>query len=152
MSYLGNLYPVDTYNTYYTKPTFMKDSTYKTFTTMPIPEGVTQIGSGVFKDATALTELTIPNSVSTVYDKSFYNCRKLKTNVFPENCSISNGCQTFYYCQNLTNCPPYVDENCTNMYQTFYYCTNLSGEIYINSKNIMNAYQCFMALILIKKK
>lgn len=50
-----------------------------------IPDGVRVIGSDVFADCEALTQITIPQSVVSISDNAFAGCRALKAIVFPEN-------------------------------------------------------------------
>ncbi len=44
-----------------------------------IPNGVKQIGSGVFKDHMGITAVNIPDTVQIIGEEAFMNCRNLKT-------------------------------------------------------------------------
>jgi len=46
-------------------------------TNVEIPEGLTTIGTEAFQDCTGLTSITLPTSIVTLGDKAFYGCQKL---------------------------------------------------------------------------
>ena len=89
-----------------------------------VPEGVTEIGSYVFKGCTSLTSITIPDSVTTIGKYAFYGCSSLTQITLPEgitklengvfaNCGLTSidlpngittiGEYTFYECANLAS-------------------------------------------------
>ena len=47
--------------------------------TFEIPNSVTKIGSGVFKEWNSLQGITIPNSVTSIINTAFTNCPNLTT-------------------------------------------------------------------------
>lgn len=61
----------------------------------------------ISKDAfsnTALTEITIPSSVTDIEMHAFENCTQLKTVTFAEGCQLQNvGYKAFYYCEILSD-------------------------------------------------
>ena len=47
-----------------------------------LPSSVTEIGTGAFKDCTALKSVTIADGIERINDKAFYGCENLKLVVF----------------------------------------------------------------------
>lgn len=66
-----------------------------------IPDGVTSIGAGAFKNCTALIVITIPNTVTSIGNSAFYGCSNLTTITIPDTVT-SIGEDAFYDCNNLT--------------------------------------------------
>ena len=66
-----------------------------------IPEGITSIASVAFENS-EITSVVIPDSVSNIGFKAFYNCKSLKSITIPENVS-SIGASAFNFCENLTS-------------------------------------------------
>ncbi len=67
-----------------------------------IPETVTTIPYGTFKNCKEFINITIPNSVTTIKPYAFYNCTGLKSVVIPD--SITRlGSYIFYGCTGLSN-------------------------------------------------
>lgn len=66
-----------------------------------IPDGVTQIGKGVFKE-TGIKTLVIPDSVKLVGYEAFFGCQKLTSVKLPDN-GIVLGERSFNYCYKLTD-------------------------------------------------
>ena len=67
-----------------------------------ISDGVTSIGSSVFRRCYALKYVEIPASVTSIGDYAFYNCSKL-TNVENGNGVQSVGNSAFAYCTDLVS-------------------------------------------------
>lgn len=66
----------------------------------PIPEGTITIGRNAFKDS-KVTEVTIPETVTTINMMAFYNCDNLESITIPEGVtSIPGAC--FYSCGKLS--------------------------------------------------
>ena len=78
----------------------------------------TIIGSYAFENANNITSITIPDSVTEIYDGSFYNCTKLTTLTLGASVQHIDSL-SFYNCENLANIviskenPKYhTDNNC----------------------------------------
>lgn len=64
-----------------------------------IEEGVTQIGSGMFKDCSALEEVVLPNSLTHIHAAAFAHAG-VRQIVIPENV-VYIGDRAFAHCKNL---------------------------------------------------
>ncbi len=69
-------------------------------TDLVIPEGVTSIGSFAFSNCTSLTEVTIPDSVTSIGYGAFYKCTSLTSVTIPDSVT-SIGNMVFLNCTNL---------------------------------------------------
>ncbi|MGN0476438.1 MAG: leucine-rich repeat domain-containing protein, partial [Ruminococcus sp.] len=54
-------------------------------TNITIPNSVTTIGDSAFKGCSSLTSITIPDSVTTIGDDAFYNCTSLTSITIPDS-------------------------------------------------------------------
>ena len=73
---------------------------YKNFKKGEIAEGVIAIGDNVFSGCTGLTEVIIPNSVTSIGASAFYNCSGLAEITIPSSVT-SIGSSAFYNCTGL---------------------------------------------------
>ena len=71
-------------------------------TDLVIPNSVTSIGSYAFYDCSGLTSVTIPNSVTSIGGSAFYGCSGLTSVTIP-NSVTSIGEDAFYNCSGLTS-------------------------------------------------
>ena len=71
-------------------------------TNITIPDGVTSIGSYSFLGCSGLTSITIPDSVTSIGSSAFYNCSSLTSITIPDSVT-SIGSSAFYGCSNLTS-------------------------------------------------
>ena len=100
----------------------------KTAKTYTIPDSVTSIGDSSFYDCESLTSITIPNSVISIGGWAFYNCTSLTSITIPDSVTQIGEC-AFYDCDELTTMN-YNAVNCTKMgevtYNVFRDCTKLT--------------------------
>ena len=69
-------------------------------TDVVIPDSVTSIGKGTFQECDNLTSVTIPDSVTSIGSSAFKSCSNLKNVTIPD--SVTNiGSSAFFYCKNL---------------------------------------------------
>ena len=67
-----------------------------------IPNSVTSIGDRAFYDCDSLTSITIPSGVTSISEETFYSCDSLTSITIPDGVtSIGEG--TFYDCRSLTS-------------------------------------------------
>ena len=72
-------------------------------TELIIPEGVTSIGDYAFYNCNSLTSVTIPASVTEIGDYAFYGCNNLSKVTFEENSQLKTiGNLAFNICSSLT--------------------------------------------------
>ena len=71
-------------------------------TNYKIPNSVTSIGNGAFDDCRSLTSITIPNSVTSIGNEAFEGCSSLTSITIP-NSVTSIGNEAFYGCSGLTS-------------------------------------------------
>ena len=57
----------------------------KLITDLIIPNNVTSIASNAFRNCTGITSVTIPNSVTTIGNSAFYNCKGLTSITIPNS-------------------------------------------------------------------
>ena len=84
---------------YYAKHLFVNDVEV---TDLVIPNSVTSIGNHAFHNCSGLTSVTIPNSVTSIGNHAFHNCSGLTSVTIP-NSVTSIGYEAFSYCSSLTS-------------------------------------------------
>ena len=67
-----------------------------------IPDSVTSIGSGAFRDCYSLTSVTIGNGVTSIGEYAFYNCTSLTSITIPDSVTRI-GDNAFAGCDSLTS-------------------------------------------------
>ena len=88
------------------------------------------LGPSVFQGCTNLKSITIPNSVKTIHDSAFYNCKALTNVTFEANSSLELiGSAAFSYTViNSITLPKSVKAIGTSAFSTVKYLTNVSFE------------------------
>ena len=71
-------------------------------TGVTIPDGVTEIRYGAFKDCTNLTDVKLPNSITKIGDYAFNYCTSLTSITIPDSV-ITIGKAAFWNCSSLTD-------------------------------------------------
>ena len=122
-----------------------------------IPESITyqdvaykvvQIGWRAFEDCKGLTSVTIPNSVSVIFDDAFKNCSGLKSIEIP-NSVTKIGNTAFSGCTGLTSVtiPASVKtlggsvfERCKGLTSASIYCETGSSSIFSNCDNLKDVF------------
>ena len=94
-------------------------------TNLVIPNSITSIRTSSFYGCSGLTSVTIPNSVTSIGDYAFYNCSGL-TSITIGNGVTSIGNNAFYGCSNLTSVT--IPNSVTSIgNQAFYNCSGLTS-------------------------
>ena len=93
-------------------------------TNITIPESVTSIGGSAFSGCTGLTSITIPESVTEIGRSAFSFCSSLRSITIPEG--VTNiGSNAFYGCSSLKSIT--IPESVANIsYRAFYKCSGLT--------------------------
>ena len=90
---------------YYSNPLYYAHHLYLNgieVTDLTIPNSVTSIGNYAFYGCSGLTNVTIPNSVTSIGESTFYGCSGLNSVTIP-NSVTSIGNYAFYGCSGLTS-------------------------------------------------
>ena len=112
-------------------------------TEIVIPNSVTSIEGGAFYQCNGLTNVTIPNSVTSIGVSAFSGCGSLTSIIIP-NSVTSIGSQAFYDCTSLTEVT--IPNSVTSIENgTFYDCSSLTSITIPNSVTSIGGsafYQC----------
>ena len=97
-------------------------------TEIVIPDGVTTIGERTFSNCSSLTEIVIPDGVTTIGKYTFSNCSSLTEIVIPDGVTnLNNG--TFEFCSALKSVLLPKNDELTILTTVFNTCTSLTNII-----------------------
>ena len=106
------------FNNYSANPLYYAHNLYlngEKMTDLVIPDNVTSIGYMAFINCTSLTSIVIPNSVTSIGDYAFEDCTGLKTVINLSNLTFSKGSSNngyiVYYANKVYNSPEGFIEN-----------------------------------------
>ena len=96
---------------------------HKKLTNIKLPENLTYLGGGAFKNCKSLKSITIPKGVTEINGETFVNCESLDSVVLHDDITSIHG-ETFINCISLReiNLPSKITEIRGN---TFQYCSSL---------------------------
>ena len=125
----------------------IKDEAFRycnSLTNVVIPNNVTSIGNYAFDSCCSLTSIVIPNSITSISADAFAVCYLL-TNVVIPNSVTSIGAEAFEVCYSLTNVV--IPNSVTSIGDyAFYSCSSLTNVIIPNGVTLIRAstfYNCY---------
>ena len=104
-----------------------EDKELQSMTELVIPDGVTSIGSGAFSGCGNLTSVTIPAGVKTIGDSAFRECSGLTEVTIPEGVT-EIGQYAFSSCSKLTTVA--IPVSVESIGYDAFYCYNLANVTY----------------------
>ena len=112
---------------------FKGNTTITSFNELQYFTGLTSIGDEAFRGCSALTTVTIPNSVTSIGQHAFHSCIGLTTVTIPESVT-GIGFAAFHQCNSLTSVT--IPASVTNISGTvFGSCSSLTSIIVENGNN-----------------
>ena len=120
-------YSCDSYGVLYNKnkTTLIQYPVGSERTSFTIPDSVTTIGDCSFYDCYSLTSVIIPYSVTAIGDRAFAGCENLTSVIIPDSVTTI-GNFAFYYCTSLTSVT--IGNSVTTIgSHAFGYCHNLTS-------------------------
>ena len=126
--YIGNSKNLTLPNDYKDDNYIIKASSFfnnNNLTNVIIPNSVTSIGSASFYDCSELTSVIIGNGVTHIGNFSFYDCYKINNLTIGNNVALI-GDKAFAYCSGLTNVT--IPNSVTSIgSQSFYNCSKITS-------------------------
>ena len=114
-------------------------------TELTIPDRVTTIGEETFASCAGLTNVTIPDSVTSIGDEAFYHCYSLTSVTIPDSVT-SIGSSAFENCEALTSVT--IPDSVTSIGKdAFSNCSSLNYNIYDNAKYLGNNNNPYLMLV-----
>ena len=112
---------------------FKSNTSITSFDELQYFTGLTNIGDEAFRSCSALTSITIPNSVTSIGQHAFHSCIGLTTVTIPESVT-GIGFAAFHQCHSLTSVT--IPASVTNISGTvFGGCSSLTSIIVENGNN-----------------
>ena len=107
---------------------------------LEISEGITSIGRMAFLDLSKISDITIPSTVQTIGEQSFYNCFSLRNLKFASGSQLEFiGYDAFYWCINITSLA--LPEGLSAIdYGAFESCRELKSVIIPSTVTIIGTY------------
>jgi hypothetical protein len=120
-------------------PALTLSSNFRSYlTNVIIPDSVTSIGDSAFYNCTSLTSVTIPSSVTSIGDSAFGSCTSLTSVTIPSSVT-SIGNFAFQGCTSLTSVT--IPDSVTIIrVSTCYNCTSLTSVIIPNSVTSIGSF------------
>ena len=92
-----------------------------------MPNSIKSIGDSAFYECKGLTDIQFPESITVIEDGAFCGCTNLTTVTLPRGITVLNP-DVFNCCTNLTSIV--IPESVTSIYDAFYLCRNLRDIYY----------------------
>lgn len=115
-------------------------SSYPLLRAVTIPDSVTSIGNYAFENCKGLKNAIIGKGITSIGDYAFNFCENLESIIIPD--SVTNlGSHAFRYCKNLKSITMPSNSNIKTIFNaTFFHCESLTDLTIPSNVNIINGY------------